>query len=128
MCNRLRFLMLSIASLGIGGACLYISWSSIATEVFSFTSRRRAFTFVFTRADDPFPFAIGVATVGIVGVIMVAVALWQVFVVLHPKHPKSERVVAEAIARVEHDGPSGLKPLWVGLLVAAFAFALYAGV
>jgi len=124
--RTLRFLLLAIASFGIGAACFFEAWNSIQTGVASIPLRRSVALFTFARDKNLVGFGTAVALFTVIGIVVCAAACWQLRAVLHRRDPLSEKLISEAIARVEKAAPSGLTPLWVGLSIAIICFVMYA--
>jgi hypothetical protein len=124
--RKLRFVLLTVSSMGIGALFFVEAWQSLQAGVFTFTSRRGFVTFTATQAESPFAFSAGVTGFIIFGILLCSVGVWQLSALLRPARPESHRMIETAISSIEREAPSGLRPLWVGLLVVAVCLALYA--
>ena len=124
--RKLRFLMLTIPGFGIGGFLVVEAWQAIQVGIFTLTSRRGGVIFTATQAESPNSFFSAVAVFVILGILFFVVTVWQISSLLRPGKPESHRIIEAAISSAESAAPSGLRPLWFGLLVAAVCFVLYA--
>jgi hypothetical protein len=124
--RKLRFLLLTASSMGVGAFLFAEAWQSLQVGVFTLTSRRGFIIFTATQAESPITFSAGVAAFILFGVLLCSVAVWQMSALFRPAKPESHRMIETAISNIEREAPSGLKPLWVGLLVVAVCLALYA--
>ena len=61
----------------------------------------------------------------VVGALALAASLWSLRTLLRGSAHQKEAMVEAVIAHVERAAPSGLRPLWVGLLVALVFFIVY---
>jgi hypothetical protein len=80
---------------------------------------------VYSRAHDAGAFYFWVALDLFAGAAMLALAAAAVFLM---RSPRGDVFTKSAIATLQRRNPSGLKPLWIGLAVAGFAFAIYVAV
>jgi hypothetical protein len=124
--QKLRFFLLTISSMGVSALLFVEAWKSLQAGVFTFTSRRGFINFTATQAESPIAFSAGVAAFILFGMLLCSVAVWQMSALLRPARPESHRMIETAISSIEREAPSGLKPLWVGLLVVAVCLVLYA--
>lgn len=124
--RKLRFLLLTIPGFGIGGIFFIDAWQAIQAGIFTLTARRGVVIFIATQAESPISFFLAVAAFITLGILFFAVTVWQISALLRPVGPETNRVIETIISSVERKAPSGLRPLWLGLLVAAVCFALYA--
>jgi hypothetical protein len=124
--RKLRFLLLTVSSMGVGALLFIQAWQSLQVGVFTFTSRRGFINFTASQSESPIAFSAGVAAFILFGMLLCSVAVWQMTALLRPARPESLHMIETAISSIESEAPSGLKPLWVGLLVVAVCLALYA--
>ena len=124
--RNLRFFLITVPSMAVGALFFVEAWQSLQVGIFTFTSRRGFIHFSATQAESPIAFLAGVAAFVLFGVLLCSVSVWQMSALLRPARPESNRMIETAVSSIEREAPSGLKPLWVGLLVVVVCFALYA--
>jgi hypothetical protein len=81
-------------------------------------------TLAYARHENPLAFFSSVSLFLVVGVVLCLGALW-VFRGLASDSSSRRQVNSELLGDIEALAPSGLRPLWVALLVAVAAFAIY---
>jgi uncharacterized membrane protein YhhN len=125
-CQTLGFLLLTVSSLGVGTLFFVEALQSLQVGVFTFTSRRGFMSFTATQAESPIAFSAGIVALVVFGMLLCSVAVWQMSALLRPARPQSHHIIETAVSSIEREAPSGLKPLWVGLLLVAICLVLYA--
>lgn len=125
--QRVRAWLLVIAGLAFAAWLLVECWSAFQSGVVSIPLGRRRSSVLVTlvRGENPAYFFLALAFATLVAVIVLLGAVWQGRSLV--AGPRSTReVAARAItAPLEQAAPSGLAPLWWGLLIAAVCFLLY---
>jgi len=123
---RLRFLLLVVALLGVGCAFFLEAVSAWTFGMVTFTMKHGLVVFSAARQTSPLGFFAGIAAYGLAGITTFALAFWRMRVLIHPNDPSSQRIISSTISWAEEKAPSGLKPLWVGLVIAACFLFIYA--
>jgi hypothetical protein len=124
--RRFRALFLALAALAAGVFLFTEAWQSLTAGVFILKSKYGLVSFMATQVERPFAFGGGVAALLLFGLLLCAFGTWQVLALLRPAITAHQPANTDVISGLEQLAPSGLKPLWVGLLVVAVCFALYA--
>jgi hypothetical protein len=126
MASKWRFGILLGGSLLLLIAAVLELVASLQSGVAALPFGRRGAVIQFTQTDSPLAFYLCVAIFAAFALAVLWYASRQVRALLAPSDPDNERFIRERIAEVERSAPSGLRPLWVGLLLfAAVLFVLW---
>lgn len=123
---RTRVWLLAVAVLGLSVASLYVVADSLSTGTSSLPIRRMGNPLSFSRTEAPIGFFVCIALYALLG----SVGLWFFgrlgLALLTPKNPTSTLAVDEQVRYLDSLAPSGLRPLWIALLmVTALALAWF---
>jgi len=122
--NRWRFALFTLGSAVFLVAFIRSLVIAIRTEAVTYT--RRGQTHTYTLAGEPTRYYLELG----IYVLVIAVSCVGMCIFLRaltkPHDPRSMKMIESQIASMEQRAPSGLRPLWIGLLLFAAAFAIYA--
>ena len=124
---RISLVVIAISALGC--VALLDAWSSLQTGVATLPIGRGArFAIQFAHATDPVAFYGTIALFCAFGVAFVAGGVWWLCRLMSSSsRQKAMSEVAQVITGLEKDAPSGLRPLWIGLLLfGSVMLVLYA--
>jgi hypothetical protein len=123
---KFRFSLLVIASFGVSALLFWVTCDAMLTGIVEFGVRRGVVLLAFDRETSPLGFVVLVACYAIFAMIMASVACWRALVLVRFNQSRSQAYIRNEISSLEQLAPSGLKPLWVGLLIAFVVVIIYA--
>lgn len=124
----LRAALLDLAGLALGLYVLAGCWSALQAGEIVLPLGRRLGNLVFTaiRAEQPLKFFLGLMSGFLFGTLCALLALWNARMVFTKSRAARHAIARDTLDPLEKAAPSGLAPLWWGLLVAIPLFLLYA--
>lgn len=114
-----RIGLVLITTLGLGCLALFEGWLSLQTGVVPFPfGRHSEFFITFARTSEPGAFYSTVALWCTIGLAFLGLGLWWLSNLA--KSSSRQNTISEVglvISGLEQKAPSGLRPLWIGLLI-----------
>jgi hypothetical protein len=103
------------------------AWRALQSGVVSVGLGRRRWGFVYTvvRVEEPLAFHAALAFLLLVAIAMLVSSLVLTRKLLLSTEHERKAATQSILADIERNAPSGLRPLWVGLVLAAACFVLY---
>ena len=125
---RLRASLLVIACLAFAAWLLFECWGAIQTGVVALPlgRRRSGALLLLVRSEHPVYFLLALAFTMLGAGVVLLGAIWQGRSLLTGTRITRENAARTFTAPLERAAPSGLAPLWWGLLAATVFFLVYA--
>lgn len=125
MRTRLRTLLLAAAAAAAAGACFAEVWSSLLTGQAEWGLRRNFVLLSVSRKQSAIGFFFLVGFWALLSLVFAWFALRFLRVFTGSGSARDEALALESLARTQAAAPSGLKPLWIGLLIFSACFLAY---
>jgi hypothetical protein len=127
---RMRFRILVLAAGGVllTGSCFIEVWSSFLSGKAELGLRRNVILVSVSREQSEVGFFSILALYVLFGVVCIWYTLRLLRSVAQPKDGASEAFAAKELAQIEAMAPSGLRPLWIALLIFFACFLAYVAV
>ena len=125
---RFRATLLAIVGLALGALILFECWDALQTGIVSVPLGRRhwAVLLTITRNEQPAYFFLGLSVIFLAGAVVLLGGAMQARSLVVGSRSSREAAARAITVPLEQSAPSGLAPLWWGLLIAAACFLLYA--
>lgn len=125
--TKIRFGLLLLATSGMLAFCVFQIMEMLQSGVSSIPIGRRGPVIHFSRDENPLGFYASTAFFTFIAVLFLWFVWRQVSALLKPGTSSNEHFIRHQIASIEQSAPSGLRPLWFGLAIAAvFGFCYVA--
>jgi hypothetical protein len=125
MRTRLRTLLLVTSSALLASACFAEAWSSLVTGKAEWGLRRNLVLLSVSREQSEVGFLFLVGFWVLLGLVLAWLALRFIRVFAGYGSERDEALALESLAQTQGAAPSGLKPLWIGLLIFFACFLAY---
>jgi hypothetical protein len=123
--KKVRFMFLALSGFVFSIFLWLEAFSAIQSGVLILKLRRTGLSQILTQTGESFGFTTGVILLSLAGLLSFSIACWGLRTLLSSSKLQSREAIENHLTLLERDAPSGLTPLWVGLLIVGAVFIFF---